>query len=102
MGLPIFTVSKSHSITSAVYTYGTLINLKKYYTVVYDDQVFKNFGYRDIQPSKKEEHKDSTPCDIEQFVLQIPIPEKIELDLVFDQVKTNSQSLFPGKHGMIE
>ena len=55
--------------------------------MVYDDQVFKNFGYRDIQPSKKEEHKDSTPCDIEQFVLQIPIPDKIELDLVFDQLK---------------
>jgi hypothetical protein len=46
-----FTVSKSHSITTAVYTYGTLINLKNYYTAVYDDQVFKNFGYRDIQTS---------------------------------------------------
>ena len=90
-----FTVSKSHSITTAVYTYGKLINLKKYYTVVYDDQVFKKFGYRDIQTSKKDEHKDSTQCNIEQFVLQIPIPDKIELDVVFDQLKSQFEAFVP-------
>jgi hypothetical protein len=90
-----FTVSKSHSITTSVYTYGELINLQKYYTVVYDDEVFKKFGYRSIQSSKKNEHKDSKECNIEQYVLQIPIPDKIELGMVLDQLKSQFEAFVP-------
>jgi hypothetical protein len=62
-----FTVSKSRSITTAAFTYKKLINLKKYYTVVYVDQVLKMFGYRNIQSSKKDEKKVSVRCDAEQL-----------------------------------
>ena len=75
----------------AVYTYGNLINLKKYYTVVYDEFVFERFGFRDIKTSKKDELKNSKPCNIEQFVLQIPIP----FEMVFDQLKSQFEAFVP-------
>ena len=75
----------------AVYTYGNLINLKKYYKVVYDEFVFERFGFRDIKTSKKDELKNSKPCNIEQFVLQIPIP----FEMVFDQLKSQFEAFVP-------
>jgi hypothetical protein len=90
-----FTVSESHSFTSAVYTYGKQNNLNKYYTVVFNDLVFKNYRYSNVQVSNKEEHMNLEPCNIEQFVLQIPIPDKIEPGIVFDQIKSQFEAFVP-------
>jgi hypothetical protein len=37
----------------------------------------------------------SEPCNIEHFVLQIPIPDKIEPGIVFDQIKSQFEAFVP-------
>ena len=66
-----FSVSTEHKISSALYWYYKKWNLKRYVTVVYDLDKFKNFKAKNITPSNKKEYPNVVPdgFDVRQYVL---------------------------------
>ena len=63
--------------------------------MVYDDEIFEKLRYTDLQKSKEVGHRDTKEPEIEQFVLLVPISDKIDFGLVFTRLRRQFEEFIP-------